>query len=317
MPVATNKLLELNNDKIQLEYIETLTDQLDKVDKDIEQYYKNEKYIKLYTKFRECILCYNLMIEFLNKIEISPDAIAGNTEAKKDKDIKTIENIKSTFLKFIKIYKQIPNILDLYHNSTKKDDKISSELDKMKIDKLETKVESVNKLKGKLNEYLTGVKNSINKLFREISEERDNARTKKTSSVVYVYYGDPALEDKNGNSNDKNGNSNDKKMKKRVREDIIKIDHLNRECTDKFSCALNKTIERSEDFLKSTLNTFNGIKGKPPMIHKEIHTSYFEKTNTKQPYYLVWDDQRDYDTIEYNTSGGRKKKMNTTNKNRK
>jgi len=309
MSAATNMLLELNNDKIQLEYIERLTDQLDKVDKDIEQYYKNEKYIKLYTKFRECILCYNLMIEFLGKIEISPGAMAGNTVVKKELDIKTIENIKSTFLKFIKIYKQIPNILDLYHNSTKKDDKILNELEKLKIVKLETKVESVNKLKSKLNEYLTSVnQNSINKLFREISEERDDARTKKTSSVVYVYYGDPAIPD---------ANSNGEKKAKRVREDIIKIDHLNRECTDKFSCALNKTIERSEDFLKSTLNTFNGIKGKPPMISKEIHTSYFEKNGNNPPYYLVWDDQIDYDRIEYNTSGGRKKKMNTTKKNRK
>jgi hypothetical protein len=309
MSAATNMLLELNNDKIQLEYIEILTDQLDKVDKDIKGYYKNEKYIKLYTKFRECILCYNLMIEFLNKIEISPDAIAGNTVAKRDADIKTIENIKSTFLKFIKTYKQISNILDLYHKSTKIDDKILNELEKLKIFKLETKVESVNKLKNKLNEYLTQDKpNCINTLFREISEERDHARTKKTSSVVYVYYGDPAIPD---------DNSNGDKKAKRVREDIIKIDHLSRECTDKFSCALNKTIERSEDFLKSTLNTFNGIKGKPPMKSKEIHTSYFEKKGAELPYYLVWDDQRDYDRIEYDTSGGRKKKMNTTKKNRK
>lgn len=308
---ATGKLLKLNNDKIQLEYIETLTEQLDKVDKNIEQYYKNEKYIKLYTKFRECILCYNLMIEFLNNIEISPDAIAGNTVAKRDADIKTIENIKSTFLTFIKTYKQISNILDLYNKTTNNDDKILNELEKLKIVKLETKVESVNKLKNKLNEYLTQDKsNCINTLFREISKERDDARTKKSSSVVYVYYGDPALEDKNGNNN------GDKKAK-RVREDIIKIDHLSRECTDKFSCALNKTIERSEDFLKSTLNTFNGIKGKPPMKPKEIHTSYFEKKGAEQPYYLLWDDQRDYDRIEYVTSGGRKKRMNTTKKNRK
>ena len=249
------------------------------------------------------------MVEYLEKIEIPQDPNSPPTPEKAKKDRKKINGIKKTFLAFIKTYKQISNILDLYQNSTIGDDKIKDELDKMKIDKLETDIESVNELKYKLNEYLTSDnQNSIKTLFIEISKERDEARSNKTSSVVYVYYGDPALEDKNGNSNDKNGNSNDKKMKKRVREDIIKIDHLNRECTDKFSCALNKTIERSEDFLKSTLNTFNGIKGKPPMIHKEIHTSYFEKTNTKQPYYLVWDDQRDYDTIEYNTSGGRKKK---------
>lgn len=311
MSAATNMLLELNNNKQQQLYTKMMIEQLDKVDKDIEQYYENEKYIKLYTKFRECILCYNLMVEYLDKIEIPQDPNSPIPDEKKRKDKKKIKGIKETFLTFIDKYKKISNILD---------DKIKDELDKMKIDKLETDIESVNELKKKLTEYLTEDKNSIKNLFKEISKERDMARRNKTSSVVYVYYGDPALEDNvgnNNNGNNNNGNSNNKKRMERVREDIIKIDHLNRECTDKFSCALNKTIERSEDFLKSTLNTFNGIKGKPPMISKEIHTSYFEKNGTKPPYYLVWDDQRDYDTIEYNTSGGRKKKMNTTKKNRK
>ena len=307
MSAATNMLLELNNNKQQQLYTKMMIDQLDMVDIDIEQYYKNEKYIKLYTKFRECILCYNLMVKYLDKIEIPQDSNSPIPDEKKRKDKKKIKGIKETFLTFIDKYKKISNILELRHKAAENDDEILNELIKYKIDKLETDIESVNELKKKLTEYLTGDKNSIKTLFKEISKERDHARTKKSSSVIYVYYGDPALADKNSNSN----------KEKRVREDIIKIDHLSRECTDKFSCALNKTIERSEDFLKSTLNTFNGIKGKPPMKSKEIHTSYFEKKGTELPYYLVWDDQRDYDRIEYDTSGGRKKKMNTTKKNRK
>ena len=303
----TDKFLNLNDDKQQLEYTNNIMKELATVDKEVASYYKNDTYVKLYSKYKECILCYNLMLQFIETIRRS-SSLVEYTKDDEANDKSKIKKKKNNLLEFIKKFKDISEIVILFRKDGSANETVKNEFKKYKLidgeDDLKSKVNSsIVILKSKLNSTL----DSVETLFREIGKEREEVNNKKTSSVVYVYYGDPALADKFGNSN--------KKKDKRVREDIVKIDHLDTNCTDKFSCALNHTVERSEDFLKSTLNTFNGVES-PVMKKKAIHTSYFDKSNdNKAPYYLLWDDQRDYSKIEYktkDTSGG--KKFNRTKK---
>ena len=128
----------------------------------------------------------------------------------------------------------------------------------------------------------------------------ENSHGRKSSSIVRVYYPDPALATTTPGS---------KKSKKKIREDVIKIDYNNTECTDKFNCALHQTMLRTDDYLKSVLNTFNSVPN-PIKKGKQIYTSYFD--NAKEPYYLLWDNDKNLGKEKYNLesikkSGGAKK----------
>jgi hypothetical protein len=294
---AIAKIASIENQNL---FLENLDEVIKETDKDTEKIYEGDTTIDLFNLFRECFFYYNL-IERLVEAYDTTDSIATSTGDKKDEDIVNVNDKKKEFASFVKSYKNLTEVLKIIESSSAMDDKLQNLMNGCKI-VLQGDYGNISKKVTLLNKILSEV---IVKKLKKIYDDRRTAIATKSSSIVRVYYPNP---------DSTTSTPTTKKSKNKIREDVIKIDYNNTECTDKFNCALHQTMLRTDDYLKSVLNTFNNVNNPKMKKSKQIYTSYFD--DPKKPYYLVWDDDKNLGRQTYNLDSvkGGSKKNNTKKK---
>ena len=297
---AITKIASIENQNL---FLENLDEVIKETDKDTEKIYEGDTTIDLFNLFRECFFYYNLIERLIEAYDTANSMTASTTDKKSD-DIENVNDKKKEFASFVKKYKNLTEILNIIESSSAVDNKLQNLMNRCKI-VLQGDYGNVSKKVTLLNKILSEV---IVKKLTGIYDNRRTAIATKSSSIVRVYYPNPDLTTSTPTS---------KKSKNKIREDVIKIDYNNTECTDKFNCALHQTMLRTDDYLKSVLNTFNNVNNPKMKKSKQIYTSYFDnKDDPKKPYYLVWDDDKDYGRETYNLDSvkGGSKKNNTKKK---
>jgi hypothetical protein len=277
-------------------FLKNLDEIIVETDKDTNKIYEGDTTIDLFNLFRKCFFYYNLIERFVDSYDMRL-SLPVDTEDKKTEDIDKIKKKRESFASFVKKYKNLTEIVKLIESSSAKDNKLQNLMNECKIE-LTGEYGAVPSRVNELNKMLS---ETIVKHLTQLFKDRQTAIAAKSSSIVRVYYPDPALATTTPGS---------KKSKKKIREDVIKIDYNNTECTDKFNCALHQTMLRTDDYLKSVLNTFNNVPNPIMQKGKQVYTSYFD--DPKEPYYLVWDDDKTYGREKYNLesikkSGGAKR----------
>ena len=295
-PAAAEALQKITSIESQNLFLENLDEIIVETDKDANKIYQGDTTIDLFNLFRKCFFYYNLIERFVDSFD-TRSSLSDEPDDKKTEDIATINEKKKSFTSFVKKYKNLTEILKLGGGESEVRNKIQDLMNECKIE-LIREYGAVSSRVNILNKMLSEtIVNDLTQLFKD----RETAMAAKSSSIVRVYYPDPALATTATGS---------KKSKKKIREDVIKIDYNNTECTDKFNCALHQTMLRTDDYLKSVLNTFNSVPNPIMQKGKQIYTSYFD--DAKEPYYLIWDNDKNLGKEKYNLesikkSGGAKK----------
>jgi len=295
---AADAITKISKIESQNLFLENLDEVIKETDKDTEKSYEGDTTIDLFNLFRQCFFYYNLIGRLVEAYDTT-DSMTASTGDKKTEDIENVNDKKKEFASFVKKYKNLTEILKIIESSSAMDDKLQKLMNGCKIE-LKGEYGNVSTKVTLLNKTLSEV---IVKKLKKIYDDRRTAIDSKSSSIVRVYYPNPDLTSSTPTS---------KKSKNKIREDVIKIDYNNTDCTGKFNCALHQTMLRTDDYLKSVLNTFNNVNNPKMQKGKEIYTSYFD--DPKNPYYLVWDDDKDYGKETYNldsvkAKGGSKKNI--------
>jgi hypothetical protein len=290
---AIEKITSIENQNL---FLKNLDEIIVETDKDTKKIYESDTTIDLFNLFRECFFYYNLIEKFVESYDTS-SSLSEDPDEKKTEDIAKIKEKRELFTSFVKKYKNLTEILRLIESSSATDNKLQNLMNDCKIER----ISEYGAVSSKVNELNKTLSETIVKKLKDIYKDRKAAIAAKSSSIVRVYYPDPDLASNTPGS---------KKSKKKIREDVIKIDYNNTECTDKFNCALHQTMLRTDDYLKSVLNTFNSVPNPIMQKGKQVYTSYFD--DAKEPYYLVWDDDKTYGKEKYNLesikkSGGTKR----------